>query len=75
MVSRSARARGTGSYEATLPAPLAHADLTVPLELSAAVSDAGILQEATGRSRNRVWVQKDVLSILDTYAEQARRRA
>ena len=40
MVSRSARARGTGTYEATLPAPLAHADLTVPLELSAAVSDA-----------------------------------
>ncbi|WP_246954878.1 Fic family protein [Brachybacterium sp. Marseille-Q7125] len=40
MVSRSARARGTGPYEATLPAPLAHADLTVPLDLSAAVSDA-----------------------------------
>ena len=39
------------------------------------LTDAGILQEATGRSRNRVWVQKDVLSILDAYAERARRRA
>jgi len=34
---------------------------------------AGVLQEATGRSRNRVWQHRGILTILDDYAEEVRR--
>ncbi|MDN5656429.1 MAG: Fic family protein, partial [Brevibacterium sandarakinum] len=35
--------------------------------------DRGILLEATGRRRNRVWRQPGVLSVLDAFADSARR--
>lgn len=39
----------------------------------AQLTEAGVLQEATGRSRNRVWQHRGVLAVLDEYAEQVRR--
>src|SRR5699024_8462882 len=39
----------------------------------AQLADAGVLQEATGRSRNRVWQHAGVLRLLDAYAAQVRR--
>ncbi len=33
----------------------------------------GILAEQTGKSRNRIWKQPEVLDILDNYASQIRR--
>ncbi|MBM6591336.1 Fic family protein [Brevibacterium sp. RIT 803] len=35
--------------------------------------DRGILREATGRRRNRIWQQPGVLSVLDAFADGARR--
>ncbi|MFQ6485468.1 Fic family protein [Brachybacterium epidermidis] len=37
------------------------------------LSGAGVLQETTGRSRNRVWQHKGVLAVLDAYAATVRR--
>ena len=34
---------------------------------------SGVLQETTGRSRNRVWQHRGILAVLDDYAEQIRR--
>jgi Fic family protein len=39
----------------------------------AQLSEAGVLEEATGRSRNRVWQHRGILAVLDDYAEQVRR--
>lgn len=39
----------------------------------AQLTDAGVLQETTGRSRNRVWQHAGILRLLDTYAAQVRR--
>lgn len=39
----------------------------------AQLTEAGVLDEATGRSRNRVWQHRGILAILDDYAEQVRR--
>lgn len=40
LTSRAARARGTGAYEATVPAPLADLALALPSDLAADVADA-----------------------------------
>ena len=40
----------------------------------AQLAEVGVLQEATGRSRNRVWQHRGILAVLDDYAEQVRRR-
>lgn len=37
------------------------------------LTDSGVLQEATGRSRNRVWQHPGILRILDSYAAEVRR--
>ena len=37
------------------------------------LAEAGILHEATGRTRNRVWQHRGLLAILDDDAEQVRR--
>lgn len=37
------------------------------------LTDAGVLREATGLRRNRVWQQPEILSILDEYAASIRR--
>ncbi|MEE1617244.1 Fic family protein [Brachybacterium sp. J153] len=34
---------------------------------------SGVLEEATGRSRSRVWQHRGILAVLDDYAEQDRR--
>ncbi|WP_164740398.1 Fic family protein [Brachybacterium saurashtrense] len=39
----------------------------------AQLTDAGVLQEATGRTRNRVWQHAGVLALLDDYAAEVRR--
>jgi Fic family protein len=39
----------------------------------AQLAGAGVLQEATGRSRNRVWQHRGILAILDAYAAEVRR--
>lgn len=39
----------------------------------ARLTESGVLQEATGRSRNRVWQHAGVLRLLDAYAAQVRR--
>jgi len=39
----------------------------------AQLTDAGILTEATGLRRNRVWQQSEILNILDDYASSIRR--
>ncbi|WP_157671376.1 hypothetical protein [Candidatus Aquiluna sp. UB-MaderosW2red] len=39
----------------------------------AQLTDAGILTEATGLRRNRVWQQSEILNILDEYARSIRR--
>ena len=39
----------------------------------AQLAEAGVLHEATGRTRNRVWQHRGLLAILDDYAEQVRR--
>jgi Fic family protein len=39
----------------------------------AQLTDAGILTEATGLRRNRVWQQSEILNILDEYASSIRR--
>lgn len=36
--------------------------------------DAGILSEATDRRRDRIWVARDVIDILDEFSERAGRR-
>ena len=39
----------------------------------AQLTAAGVLQEATGRSRNRVWQHTGILRLLDAFAAQVRR--
>ena len=39
----------------------------------AQLTEAGVLQEATGRSRNRVWQHRGILAVLDGCAELVRR--
>lgn len=39
----------------------------------AQLTDSGVLQEATGRSRHRVWQHLGILRILDAYAAEVRR--
>lgn len=39
----------------------------------AQLSEAGVLTERTGRSRDRVWQHDGILRVLDAYAEQVRR--
>ena len=39
----------------------------------AQLTDSGVLQEATGRSRNRVWQHTGILRLLDAYAAGVRR--
>ncbi|WP_245822786.1 Fic family protein [Brachybacterium avium] len=39
----------------------------------AQLTDSGILREATGRSRNRVWQHTGILGLLDSYAAEVRR--
>ena len=39
----------------------------------AQLTDSGVLQEATGRSRHRVWQHPGILRILDAYATEVRR--
>ncbi|ATG51833.1 cell filamentation protein Fic [Brachybacterium vulturis] len=39
----------------------------------AQLTESGILQEATGRSRNRVWQHTGILGLLDAYAAEVRR--
>lgn len=39
----------------------------------AQLTESGVLQEATGRSRNRVWQHRGILRILDAYAAEVRR--
>ncbi len=38
------------------------------------LADAGVLDERTGRQRNRVWQHAGILALLDAYAEESRRR-
>ena len=40
----------------------------------AQLTTTGVLQEATGRSRNRVWQHRGILAVLDNYAELIRRQ-
>ena len=37
------------------------------------LTDAGVLRETTGFSRNRVWQQGEILAVLDGYAATVRR--
>jgi len=39
----------------------------------AQLTELGVLQEATGRSRNRVWQHPGILALLDDYAAEVRR--
>lgn len=39
----------------------------------AQLTESGVLQEATGRSRNRVWQHRGILRILDAHAAEVRR--
>lgn len=39
----------------------------------AQLADAGVLEERSGRQRNRVWQHPGVLTVLDVYAQQLRR--
>lgn len=39
----------------------------------AQLTDTGVLQETTARSRNRVWHHRGILAILDDYAAKVRR--
>ena len=39
----------------------------------AQLTEAGVLQEATGRSRNRVWQHRGIFAVLDGCAELVRR--
>ncbi len=41
----------------------------------AQLTAAGVLREATGRSRHRVWQHSGILGVLDDYAAQVRRQA
>ncbi|MEK8226417.1 hypothetical protein NKG05_10635 [Oerskovia sp. M15] len=38
------------------------------------LSDAGVLQERTGRQRNRIWQHDGILAVLDVFAQGIRRR-
>jgi len=38
------------------------------------LADAGVLEERSGKRRNRVWQHPGILRVLDDYAEQVRRR-
>ena len=40
----------------------------------AQLTETGVLTEATGRSRNRVWQHTEILGVLDEYAAQVRRQ-
>jgi len=37
------------------------------------LTDAGVLEERSGKQRNRVWQHRGILNVLDDYAEQVRR--
>ena len=39
----------------------------------AQLTDAGVLQEITGRSRHRAWQHRGILAVLDEYAAAIRR--
>lgn len=39
-----------------------------------ALTERQVLTESTGKGRNRVWQHRGILEVLDTYAEQIRRR-
>ena len=41
----------------------------------AQLTEAGVLQETTGRSRNRVWQHRGILTVLDDYAATVRRQS
>ncbi|MBD7949220.1 Fic family protein [Oerskovia rustica] len=38
------------------------------------LSDAGVLQERTGKQRNRIWQHDGILAVLDVFAQSIRRR-
>jgi len=82
--SRAQRRRAAGAYQAAVPAFIAGLDIYVDGELgittvNAQVAinrliDAGILTRITKGNRNRMWVAKDVVSVLDEFAARAKRR-
>lgn len=43
------------------------------LRALATLTDRGILTESTGQGRNRVWRHREILDVLDRYAETVRR--